>query len=124
MLRGRAHPAFAKVTVAYFDCYSGISGDMTLGALIDAGADAKLLDAAVNALGLSAEVDVAVSREQRGHVGGTRVLVSIRDGKHRNAGALLTTVGGADLPEDVKARALKALNLLAAVEGHLHGTEP
>jgi len=40
------------MTIAYFDCFSGISGDMTLGALIDAGADRALLDATVEALGL------------------------------------------------------------------------
>ena len=32
------------MTIAYFDCFAGISGDMTLGALIDAGADQAVLD--------------------------------------------------------------------------------
>ncbi|HET7339540.1 MAG TPA: nickel insertion protein, partial [Candidatus Dormibacteraeota bacterium] len=38
--------------VAYFDCFSGISGDMTLGALLDCGADRSVLDATVEALRL------------------------------------------------------------------------
>ena len=65
------------MTIAYFDCFSGISGDMTLGALIDCGADAALLDAVVEALRLGDEVTVEVRHETRGHVGGTRVIVGV-----------------------------------------------
>src|SRR5215470_16959127 len=65
-----------KPAVAYFDCFSGISGDMTLGALLDAGADRAVLDAAVEALGLAGEVRVHARHEERGHLGGTRVVGS------------------------------------------------
>ena len=58
------------MTIAYFDCFAGISGDMTLGALIDSGADRALLDAAVEALRLGDEVNIEVRHETRGHVGG------------------------------------------------------
>ena len=63
------------MSIAYFDCFSGISGDMALGALIDAGGDATLVDAAVEAMRLGDEVKVAVGRETRSHVGGTRLPV-------------------------------------------------
>ncbi|HXD81459.1 MAG TPA: nickel insertion protein, partial [Candidatus Acidoferrum sp.] len=63
------------MTIAYFDCFAGISGDMALGALIDSGADRALLDATVEALGLGDEVSIEVRHETRGHVGGIRVLV-------------------------------------------------
>ena len=56
--------------IAYFDCPSGISGDMTLGALLDAGAERALLDATVEALGLAGEVRIQTSRQERGHLGG------------------------------------------------------
>ena len=46
------------MTVAYFDCFAGISGDMTLGALIDAGGDRAVLDAAVEAMRLGEEVGI------------------------------------------------------------------
>jgi uncharacterized protein (TIGR00299 family) protein len=44
------------VRIGYFDCFSGISGDMTLGALVDAGVDAGAIQAAVASLGLPCEL--------------------------------------------------------------------
>jgi len=70
--------------IAYFDCPSGISGDMTLGALLDAGAERAVLDAAVEALGLAGEVRVETRHEERGHLGGVRVDVVCADGPARN----------------------------------------
>src|SRR6266508_4179598 len=81
--------------IAYFDCFSGISGDMALGALIDCGADRAQLDAVVEALRLGDEVRLEVRREARGHLG--------------------------DLPDGVKAQALDAINRLARVESDIHG---
>jgi uncharacterized protein (DUF111 family) len=40
------------VKIAYLDCLSGISGDMTLGALVDAGVELAALDEAISSLGL------------------------------------------------------------------------
>ncbi len=39
--------------IAYFDCFSGISGDMTLAALVDAGANLEQIQAAIDSMGLS-----------------------------------------------------------------------
>jgi pyridinium-3,5-bisthiocarboxylic acid mononucleotide nickel chelatase len=109
------------MTIAYFDCFSGISGDMTLGALVDAGADHALLDAAVEAMGLGGEVTLEVRRETRGHVAGTRVLVGVEDRVERTVPALRAVVEESDAPEGVKARALDAINRLARVEAEIHG---
>lgn len=109
------------MTVAYFDCFAGISGDMALGALIDAGADRAVLDATVEAVGLSDEVVIDVRREQRGHLGGTRVAVTTREKKSRNVRALRGAVEGAHVPDAVKRSASAAINLLATAEAHLHG---
>ena len=109
------------MTIAYFDCFSGISGDMTLGALIDAGADHALLDAAVEAMRLGGEVTLEVRRETRGHVAGTRVLVGVDDRVERTVPALRAVVEESDAPEGVKARALDAINRLARVEAEIHG---
>jgi pyridinium-3,5-bisthiocarboxylic acid mononucleotide nickel chelatase len=106
--------------VAYFDCFAGISGDMTLGALIDAGGDRALVDAAVEAMRLGDEVKVEVRREARGHVGGTRVLVELHERTERTVPSLRRMVEGADLPDGVKRQALDAISRLASAEARIH----
>jgi pyridinium-3,5-bisthiocarboxylic acid mononucleotide nickel chelatase len=108
------------MTIAYFDCFVGISGDMTLGALVDAGADRNLLDATVEALRLGDEVSVDVRHEQRGHVGGTRVVVQTRDRIERTVPDLRATISSAEVPDEVKRPALSALERLARAEARLH----
>jgi len=109
------------VTIAYFDCFSGISGDMTLGALIDAGGDATLVGASVEAMRLGDEVKVVVQREARGHIGGTRVLVNASERVERTVPVLREVVEDADLPDGVKSQALDAISRLAQVEARIHG---
>jgi uncharacterized protein (TIGR00299 family) protein len=109
------------MTIAYFDCFAGISGDMTLGALIDAGADRALLGAAIEALRLGDEVSIDVRHETRGHVGGTRVIVETVSRVQRTVPALRAVVEDADAPERVKAPVLDAINRLARAESRLHG---
>ncbi|MDQ6876822.1 MAG: nickel pincer cofactor biosynthesis protein LarC [Candidatus Dormibacteraeota bacterium] len=108
------------MTVAYFDCFAGISGDMTLGALIDAGADRALLDAAIESMRLGDEVKVEVRREERGHVGGTRVVLRVRERTERTVPSMRSLVEEADAPEKVKALALDAINRLARAEARIH----
>jgi uncharacterized protein (TIGR00299 family) protein len=109
------------MTIAYFDCFAGISGDMALGALIDSGADRALLDAAIEALRLGGEVGIQVRHENRGHVGGTRVIVETVDRVERTVPALRGVVEDADAPDSVKAPVLDAINRLARAESRLHG---
>jgi uncharacterized protein (TIGR00299 family) protein len=107
--------------IAYFDCFSGISGDMSLGALIDAGAELAVVEAAVEALGLGDEVRVSARREQRGHVGGTRVVVEVEAGPSRTVPALRGAVEAAELPLRVREQSLAAIERLAAAESRVHG---
>ncbi|HEY4866032.1 MAG TPA: nickel pincer cofactor biosynthesis protein LarC [Candidatus Dormibacteraeota bacterium] len=107
--------------IAYFDCPSGISGDMALGALLDAGAERSLLDAAVEALGLAGEVRIQTRREERGHLGGVRVAVEWDEGASRTFPELRKRVRDADLPEVVRDRALEALDRLGRAESAVHG---
>ena len=109
------------MTIAYFDCFSGISGDMALGALIDAGGDAALVDATVEAMRLGDEVKVEVRREARGHVGGTRVRIEASERVERKVPTLRHVVAGADVPDGVKSQALEAIDRLARVEARIHG---
>ena len=109
------------MTIAYFDCFSGISGDMALGALIDAGAERAVLDAAVEALRLQDEVTLEVRRESRGHTAAARVVVSVTQERERTIPALRAAVEESGAPDPVKAVSLKAVNLLGAAESRLHG---
>jgi uncharacterized protein (TIGR00299 family) protein len=109
------------MTIAYFDCFAGISGDMTLGALIDAGAGRELLDATVEALRLGDEVSIDVRHEARGHVGGTRVVVDTTERVERTVPALRALVEKSDVPPQVKRPALSAIDLLARAESRIHG---
>src|ERR1700704_4778775 len=109
------------MTIAYFDCFAGISGDMTLGALIDSGADRALLDATVEALRLGDEATIEVRHETRGHLGGTRVVVGTIDHVERTVPALRAVVEDADAPERVQIPVLDAINRLARAESRLHG---
>ncbi len=59
--------------IAYLDCISGISGDMFLGALVDAGVSPKLLEDTVAALDIGARIEI--SRVARGGISGTKVDV-------------------------------------------------
>jgi uncharacterized protein (TIGR00299 family) protein len=107
--------------VAYFDCFSGISGDMALGALLDCGAEPARLDAVVEALRLGDEVSVVVRRETRGHLGGTRVIVDVSGGSARTVPKLRQAVEDIDAPDAVKQRSLDAINRLARAESQIHG---
>jgi len=110
------------MTIAYFDCFAGISGDMTLGALIDGGADRAVLDAVVEALGLGDEVKVEVRHETRGHAGGTRVLLEVAERVERKVPALRRVIEESDTPNVVKAPALDALDRLVRAEAQVHNT--
>jgi uncharacterized protein (TIGR00299 family) protein len=110
--------------IAFFDCPSGISGDMTLGALLDAGADPELLDRCLQALGLAGEVRIERRREQRGHLGGVRVVVHCGQGPPRRLPDLQQAVAAGDLPERVRERALLALDRLGRAEAAVHGLPP
>jgi pyridinium-3,5-bisthiocarboxylic acid mononucleotide nickel chelatase len=109
------------MTIAYFDCFSGISGDMTLGALLDCGAERSDLDAVVEALRLGDEVTIEVRHETRGHAGGTRVIVGVEDGVERTVPALREVIEASDAPGHVKTQALDAINRLARAEAAIHG---
>ena len=111
------------MSAVYFDCFAGISGDMVLGALIDAGGDPAVLDATVEALGLGNEVSLDVRREQRGHLSGTRVIVNAGDSVARTVPALRAAVETASAPDEPRTSALRALNLIARAESELHAVD-
>jgi uncharacterized protein (TIGR00299 family) protein len=74
-----ANEARFLMRIAYLDCFSGISGDMFLGALVDAGVPASLLEETVRALGIGAKLEI--SRVTRAGISATKVDVIVRGEK-------------------------------------------
>jgi uncharacterized protein (TIGR00299 family) protein len=64
---------FSPMRIAYLDCFSGVSGDMFLGALVDAGVSSKLLEDTVAALNIGARLEI--SRVMRSGISATKVDV-------------------------------------------------
>jgi pyridinium-3,5-bisthiocarboxylic acid mononucleotide nickel chelatase len=74
--------------IAYLDCFSGISGDMFLGALVDAGVSPRLLQDTVEALNIGARLEI--SRVQRSGISATKVDVYVNGEKDQPREAFLT----------------------------------
>ena len=109
--------------IAYFDCFAGISGDMTLGALIGAGADPDRLRDGLAALGMEG-YRIEVGRRIAGYIEATDVRVTLDEphhGHHRHLGEILEMIRGASLSDPVMQTAERIFRRLAAAEGRVHG---
>jgi uncharacterized protein (TIGR00299 family) protein len=112
--------------IAYFDCFAGISGDMTLGALIGAGADPDRLRRDLAALGVGG-YRIEVGRRIAGYIEATDVRVILDDphhGHHRHLKEILETIRVTSLSDPVKQTAERIFRRLAAAEGRVHGHPP
>ena len=111
--------------IAYFDCFSGISGDMILGALIDLGLDPKVLTSQLSKLPLGG-YHVEVSREQRGPIAGSRVDIRVEAEEQppRSAREIEDLIKGSELPNPVKKTSLAVMQRLAEAEAHLRQHSP
>ena len=111
--------------IAYFDCFAGISGDMTLGALIDAGADAGRLKSALASLEIDG-CDITVGRKMAGFIAATDVRVAVTPDRHhhRRLKEILAVIDGAPLSDAVKLTARRIFARLAEAEGRIHGITP
>jgi len=109
---------------AYLDCSSGISGDMFLAALLDAGLDARHLLDELKKLSLGF-YKLKRTRALRGGIVGTRWEVEVGpDQPHRKLGDIEELIGKAALSDGVKEKSLKIFHRLAEVEGKLHNQPP
>jgi hypothetical protein len=112
--------------IGWFDCAAGASGDMLLGALVDAGVPLAVLQDAVDGLGTE-PVRLTAGPALRHGIGGTRVHVAAPEapGVRRtwaDVRALLTSA--APLAEEVRAVALDAFGRLARAEATVHRVAP
>ena len=107
--------------IAYFDCFSGVSGNMILGALVDAGLEVERLEAELAHLPLSGYTLIAQTVKRRG-LRGTLVEVQVSEkGVERHLHEIAEIIESSELPEEVKNRGLDVFRRLAQAEARVHG---
>jgi uncharacterized protein (TIGR00299 family) protein len=110
------------VTIAILDPFSGISGDMTLGALVGVGLEPDWLRALPSRLGLEG-IGVRVGASMRGGIACTKVDFDIPPQPHgRHLSQIRDLVSRAEAPVSVKEKADLAFSVIAEVEAAVHGT--
>ena len=125
--------------ILYFDCFSGICGDMTMAALVDLGVPEEHLRAELGKLGLPGW-RLRFSRDSKCGIGGTRADVDLaptplKPGRllsapaagaheHNSYRDIRALIEGSGLGPGTKARAIAIFGRLAAAEARVHGTSP
>jgi len=106
---------------AFFDCFAGISGDMTLGALLDLGLPLQDLQELIASLGL-ADVSIAAQKVSKQHLTGLKVEInSPKQQPARTYKEICGLIEGSPLSDGVKAKSLAMFRLLGEVEARIHG---
>ena len=107
--------------IAYFDCFSGVSGDMCLDALVAAGYPAERLIDLPRRIGLGG-VRITVTPARRGPFAATRVEVAVEGAQpHRHLKHIADILAAAQIETDVRDRAGRVFRRLAEAEAEVHG---
>jgi uncharacterized protein (TIGR00299 family) protein len=106
----------------YFDCFSGIAGNMIIGALIDAGLDLDELRAELATLNVPGYT-LTAEKTSRNAISGTKfdVNVSGEDHAHRHLKDIIEIIDASGLSDTVKERSKQTFQTLAAAEADIHG---
>lgn len=109
--------------IIYFDCFSGVAGDMSVAALVDLGVPFEVVQDAIAAVGL-AGVSVALRPAQTGVLGGVRFVVE-EHGQHpeRSYAEVVRLLVEAKLDDDTRARAQRIFRRLAEAEAFVHRSD-
>ena len=110
--------------IAYFDCFSGVSGDMTLGALLACGADETELRERLGALNVPG-YELHIRRVTRQGITATDVdvhLIEAEQGHGRHLSDIAAILDSSALPPGVRQKALAIFTRLADAEAKIHGT--
>jgi pyridinium-3,5-bisthiocarboxylic acid mononucleotide nickel chelatase len=108
--------------IAYLDCASGISGDMTLGALVDAGVSLDALNAAIGSLGWSNVRLVATTVKKKGFRASQVTVEHEPETKHRHLHHITAMIEGSVLSERQKELAHRIFRKLAEAEAKVHNS--
>ena len=110
------------MNLCYFDAFSGISGDMTVGALIDAGADLPSLIEALNSLATNATFRVEKTK-RRGMAASKFSVDAVDEKKHRHLHHITGMIEKSALSARARNNALLVFGKLAEAEAAAHGVE-
>jgi hypothetical protein len=111
--------------IAYFDCFSGVSGDMLLGALLNAGVPEKQLTRDLKRLSLD-PYTLRLRSAQRMHLSGCQLTVKAtgHHHAHRTFSDIRRLITGSTLKPSVKHLSLSVFRKLADAEAKIHRTKP
>ncbi len=106
--------------IAYFDCFSGISGDMTLGALVDAGCDLEVLRAGLQGLQVPGWT-IFSEKVWKNGIAATYVRVTTEDqSQHRSLSTILEILEKSKLAEPIRKNAAAIFRKLGEAEASVH----
>ena len=107
----------------YLDCYAGISGDMTVAALLDLGVPLEHVQSELLKLALPADsFELSASRTERHHLPALKFDVAVHDHHtHRHYGGIDAMIAASTLAEPVKERSRRIFRRLAEAEAKIHG---
>ena len=111
------------MNILYLDCHAGISGDMTVGALLDLGVPLDHLQAELDKLQLPPDsFELTTSRTERHHVAALKFDVAVHDHHtHRHYSGIDAMIAASGLTGPVKVRARAIFLRLAEAEAMVHG---
>jgi pyridinium-3,5-bisthiocarboxylic acid mononucleotide nickel chelatase len=114
------------MNVLYCDCFSGISGDMFLSALVDAGLPVDYLNQQLAKLNISEFRGITARQVHKGPLAATQVSVNIvydpQEDHHRHLDDIIALIETSDLSAAVKQTCQKIFQTLAEAEAQVHGT--
>lgn len=108
--------------IAYLDCFSGISGDMLLGALLHAGLKENFLRSELTKLKLNG-LELTIGKKPSQSIEAvTLAVTSSINQELRTLPDIITLLDASELNTDIKERSIKVFTLLAEAEAQVHGT--
>lgn len=120
------------MSILYYECFAGISGDMHLGALVDLGVDPDFLRQELNKLSIKDEFELQINRKKKIGIEGTKVDVVLKEYEeihshkghhhHRHLKSIVEIIEKAELANEVKARSISMFKEVAVAEAKIHGT--
>jgi len=112
------------VKIAFFDCFSGISGDMCLGAIVDAGIPLKELEKELQKISVTG-YRLSMKKVDRGHLKACKVAVEVKAGlevqDRRTWMDVRKIIQASALPQDIKQKGLSVFKTIFEAEAKVHG---